>query len=110
MAGGSKGQKAPSVSEPVVGVQPAYLQGTSPATMPAGMPGQIDALARQLSAAFGATPKAFYDSMNQVYKPAPTLDFTKAGTVPKPKPKVTDPKVNPKPTDARTYLGGRNAR
>lgn len=83
MSGGNKTQMAPSVSDPVAASQPAYLQGTSPATMSAGMPGQIAALAQQLAAGYGGTPASFAAELNKAYQPAKTLDFTKAGTAPK---------------------------
>lgn len=82
MSGGSKGQMAPSASDPVVAAQPAHLQGTSPAMMDAFMPGQHDLLSKQLSAGYGPTPKMFADALRKVYQPAKTLDFTKAGTAP----------------------------
>jgi hypothetical protein len=102
MSGGSKGQTAPSTSEPVVGTQPAYLQGTTPTMQPAGMPGQIAALAQQLSAGFGSTPAAFMADLNKTYKPAKTLDFTKAGT-PAPKPKTTP---NPNSSGGQVLVNG----
>jgi hypothetical protein len=82
MAGGGKIQQ----SEPnrdIVATPVPYLQNTKPATIPAFMPGQREALAAQLSAGFGAStgsasPAAFAKYLDQVYSPAQTLTFMPA--------------------------------
>lgn len=110
---GDKTKQAPTTSEPVVGSTPAYLKNTAPATLPSGLPGQIPALAQQLGIGFGIPPQAFAKALNQVYRPAQTMQFNmppptpKTPTTPPPKP---DPKIPTKPSDKFTYVGGRNAR
>ena len=84
MAGGGKIQQ----SEPnrdIVATPVPYLQNTKPATVPAFMPGQREALAAQLSAGFGpstgsgptgaGSPAAFAKYLDQIYSPAQTLTF-----------------------------------
>lgn len=101
-----------TTSPNIVGTMPAYMKNTAPATIPAGMPGQISALAQQLGIGFGQSPKAMTDFLGKIYQPAQTMNFN----VPPPKPKTPVTPVTPvdpkKPSDkyTYTYTGGRNSR
>lgn len=110
MSGNSKGAQAPTKSEDITAVQPAYLKNTRETQMPAAMPGQLSAIAQQLGVGFGIPPQAFGNALAQMYSSPRTLSYGMPPVAPKPAPKV-DPKKDPtKPSDKFTYLGGRNNR
>lgn len=113
MSGGGKGQVAPTNSEAVVGSMPAYMNRVSPMNIPAGMPGQLPALAAQLGAGFGVAPKSFSDYLAKIYTAPQTIDTRAMGAGPA---KVA-PKVKPKPGPVSPLnlvkpgtAGGKNAR
>ena len=88
----SSSPQAPTTSQDIKGVIPAYLKNATPAQIPAFMPGQLDMLSKQLSAGFGASPKAFVDYMSKIYQPANTMNFGAQPIAPKtPAPKVGGP-------------------
>jgi hypothetical protein len=121
MAGGGKIQQ----SEPnrdILATPVPYLQNTQPATIPAFMPGQREALAAQLSAGFGSStgsgptgpgsPAGFASYLNQIYGPAQTLTFMPGPL--KPTTPTTGggkkPVVNGKPVQIRRNTFGANSR
>ena len=116
MAGGGKIQQ----SEPnrnIVATPVPYLQNTQPATIPAFLPGQREALAVQLSAGFGhptgsASPAGFANYLNQIYSPAQTLTF-KPGPLKPTTPTAGSgkkPVVSGKPAPVRRNTFGVNSR
>ena len=120
MAGGGKIQQS-DPNRDIVATPVPYLQNTKPATIPAFMPGQREALAAQLSAGFGpstgsgptgaGSPAAFAKYLDQVYAPAQTLTFMPAPLKPaKPNAGGKKPVVNGKPVRIRHNTFGVNSR
>lgn len=90
--GGGEKNKAATPAAASTGALPDYLGGGSPVTFPQAMPGQLEAIAAQLSAGFGQTPAAIMTEMDKLYAPMPV------GQAPK-------PAVTPKPTSPATSHG-----
>jgi len=96
----SSSPQAPTTSQDIKGTIPAYLRNATPAQIPAFMPGQLDMLSKQLSAGFGASPKAFVDYLSKIYQPANTMNFGAQPIAPK--------TPAPKPGGGSIDIGGRN--
>ena len=59
MSGNSSGDPMAAINNNVPAQTPPWMKNVSPQTMPQAMPGQIEALARQLQAGYGGRTQDF---------------------------------------------------
>lgn len=96
MSGDSAGGDPMAVIQQLNNVQaktPPWLEGVTPQTLPQAMPGQLEAIAKQLGMGFGTKnvgQAQFMKHLDQVYDPVQSMNFDPT--------KKPVPKVDPKPT------------
>lgn len=89
--------KKPTATPAAVAGLPAYLGGGQNMTFPQAMPGQLEAIASQLSAGFGQPASAYMKQMEALYNPV----HVPMSSAPKPAAPVA-----PKPTTPATGKPG----
>ena len=100
MSGNSSGDPMAAINNNVPAQTPPWMTNVAPQTMPQAMPGQIEALARQLQAGYGGRTQDFMRELDRTYDPVQSMKFN--GTPKKP---TTTPKTAaPKPMDPWTPI------
>lgn len=106
MSGGGSKKKKSSSNNSANEAVPAYLGGGVNSTFPQAMPGQIEAIAAQLSAGYGAPVAQNMAFLDNLYSPMTVPMQSAPVGNPGPNPKPT-PKPNPiMPTIRREYSRG----
>lgn len=106
MPGGSKGAKAPDNN--IASIQPPWMAGTAPATMPAFAPGQQQALASQLAMGGFGSPAANLAYLGSIYSPAQTFRPAPASKPSVPSVPATGGKTPDKPAKSGRTIVDRN--
>jgi len=91
MAGDKTGDPVAAIAQAnnVQAQTPEWMKGVTPQTMPQAMPGQLEAIAQQLSKGYGGfKPQEMLKTLDQTYDPVQSMNFngqdTKKTTTPAP--------------------------